>query len=30
MIKLWKGIEKEGIGVESEIMTLFICADVPI
>jgi len=30
MIRLWKGIEKEGIGVESEIMTLFICADVPI
>lgn len=28
MIKLWKGIEKEGIGAESEITTLFICSDV--
>ena len=27
MVKLWKGIEKEGIGADSEIMTLFICSD---
>ena len=27
MIKLWKGIEKEGIGKDSEIMTLFVCSD---
>lgn len=30
MIKLWKGIEKEGIGSDSEIMTLFVCSDVKI
>lgn len=28
MIRLWKGIEKEGIGAESEVVTLFICSDV--
>jgi len=27
MIRLWKGIEKEGIGTESEILTLFVCAN---
>lgn len=27
MIKVWKGIEKEGIGRDSEILTLFICSD---
>ena len=27
MIKIWKGIEKEGIGPQSEIPTLFICSD---
>lgn len=30
MIKLWKGIEKEGIGSEAAIMTLFICSDKPV
>ena len=27
MIKLWTGIEKEGIGKKSEVMTLFVCSD---
>lgn len=30
MIRVWKGIEKEGIGSDSEIMTLFVCADKPL
>lgn len=25
MIRIWKGIEKEGIGADSEVMTLFVC-----
>ena len=27
MIKMWKGIEKEGVKKEEEKMTLFVCAD---
>lgn len=30
MIRIWKGIEYEGIGKESEIPTLFICATEPV
>jgi hypothetical protein len=30
LIKLWKGIEKEGIEKSDEIVTLFICSDIKI
>lgn len=30
MLKLWTGIEKEGVSKESEVKTLFVCSDTPI